>query len=164
MGVRYILEGSARRSSGRVRINAQLVDAVGGGHLWAERFDRDLADVFAVQDEVVGKIVGVMAGKLSPRTLAVRRPPANLEAYECVVRGRWLYNQPDAFKTGRLLIEKAVTLDPEYADGTPRGRRCRMPRYPAVGRWQRRCRAIIARISEERAAISPRIARRSRPV
>jgi TolB-like protein len=116
MGVRYILEGSARRSSGRVRINAQLIDAVGGGHLWAERFDRDLANVFAVQDEVVGKIVGALAGKLSPRTLAVPRPPANLEAYECVVRGRWLYNQPKAFKTGRLLLEKAVILDPAYAE------------------------------------------------
>src|SRR5262249_5448913 len=57
LGVRYLLEGSARRAAGRVRINVQLIDATGGGHLWAERFDRSLEDIFAVQDEVTSKIV-----------------------------------------------------------------------------------------------------------
>jgi TolB-like protein len=64
LGVRYLLEGSARRAAGRVRINAQLVDAVSGDHLWAERFDRSLDDIFAVQDEVTAKIVEALLGRL----------------------------------------------------------------------------------------------------
>jgi TolB-like protein/cytochrome c-type biogenesis protein CcmH/NrfG len=117
MGVRFILEGSARRASGRVRINAQLIDAVGGGHLWVDRFDRDLADIFAVQDEVVGKIVSALAGKLSDVKLPTAKRPANLEAYECCVRGRLIYaRSPEAGKTARLLFERAVTLDPQFAE------------------------------------------------
>src|SRR5262249_45049775 len=92
LGVRYILEGSARRAASRIRINAQLIDArEGGGHLWAERFDRDLADVFAVQDEVVARIVEALLGKLTPTALPDRYRPANLEAYDLCVRGRAQY-------------------------------------------------------------------------
>ncbi len=65
LGARYLLEGSARRAAGRVRINVQLIDAVGGDHLWAERFDRSLEDIFAVQDEVTRKIVEAPVGRLS---------------------------------------------------------------------------------------------------
>ncbi|ACP25618.1 adenylate cyclase [Sinorhizobium fredii NGR234] len=65
LGVRYLLEGSVRLDSDRVRINAQLIDAIGGGHLWAERFDRSLDDIFAVQDEVAGKIVEALVGRLT---------------------------------------------------------------------------------------------------
>jgi hypothetical protein len=64
LGVRYLLEGSARRAAGRVCINAQLIDAVSGDHLWAERFDRSLEDIFAVQDEVTAKIVEALLGRL----------------------------------------------------------------------------------------------------
>jgi TolB-like protein len=64
LGVRFLLEGSARRAAGRVRINVQLIDAVGGEHLWAERYDRTLEDVFAVQDEVTGSIVSSLMGRL----------------------------------------------------------------------------------------------------
>ena len=71
LGVRYLLEGSARRAAGRVRINAQLVDAVSGDHLWAERFDRSLEDVFAVQDEVTAKIVEALLGRLAHRRRAI---------------------------------------------------------------------------------------------
>ena len=67
LGVRYLLEGSARRSADRVRINVQLIDAIGGASLWAERFDRRLEDIFAVQDEVTGKIVEALLGRLVPR-------------------------------------------------------------------------------------------------
>ena len=66
LGVRYVLEGSVRKAGKRVRITAQLIDAGSGGHLWAERFDRELEDIFAVQDEVVGKIVGALAITLTP--------------------------------------------------------------------------------------------------
>ena len=94
LGVRYILEGSARRAAARIRIKAQLIDArEGGGHLWAERFDRDLADVFAVQDEVVARIVEALLGKLAASKLPVRKPPQNVEAYDLCVRGRFLWQR-----------------------------------------------------------------------
>src|SRR6266404_1136406 len=72
LGVKYVLEGSARRAAGRVRINAQLIDARAGGHIWADRFDGDLADIFAAQDEVIGKIVEALVGKLTAASLKER--------------------------------------------------------------------------------------------
>src|SRR5258708_32572301 len=72
LGVIYVLEGSARRAAERVRINAQLIDARAGGHIWADRFDRDLADIFAVQDEVIGEIVEALVGKLTAASLKER--------------------------------------------------------------------------------------------
>jgi TolB-like protein/class 3 adenylate cyclase len=119
MGVRYILEGSARRSSERIRINAQLIDAVGGGHVWADRFDRDLVDIFAVQDEVISKIVTVLAGKLVAGRLHERQRTANLDAYDCCVRGKlghWNAKSPEQHREARALLEKAIALDPEYAE------------------------------------------------
>jgi TolB-like protein/Tfp pilus assembly protein PilF len=118
LGVRYILEGSARRSAGRIRINAQLVDAREGGHLWAERFDRDLADVFAVQDEVVGSIVEALLGKFAASGLPARKLPNSLEAYDLCVRGRFLYQKMNdrEGKEARQLFERAIFLDPNYAE------------------------------------------------
>ena len=86
LGVRYLLEGSARRAAGRVRINVQLIDAISGNHLWAERFDRDLEDIFAVQDEVTAKIVEALIGRLA--TQPPRSRPKSMEAYDLCVRGR----------------------------------------------------------------------------
>jgi TolB-like protein len=115
LGVRYLLEGSARRAAGRVRINAQLIDSIGGDHLWAERFDRSLEDIFAVQDEVTGKIVEALAGRLT--TQPARNRPANLEAYDLCVRARALGLQTAlAAKEAILLLEAAIALDPEYAE------------------------------------------------
>jgi len=88
--VRFVLEGSVRKAGNRVRITAQLIDATTGGHLWAERFDRDLTDIFATQDEVVQKIVGALAITLTPveeRRLR-RRGTTNVEAYESWLRAR----------------------------------------------------------------------------
>ena len=118
LGVRYILEGSARRAAGRIRINAQLIDArEGGGHLWAERFDRDLADVFAVQDEVTGKIVEALVGKLTAAGLRERYRPANLEAYDLCLRGRADWNHSlEAGVDAIPLFERAIALDPSYAE------------------------------------------------
>jgi TolB-like protein/class 3 adenylate cyclase/cytochrome c-type biogenesis protein CcmH/NrfG len=115
LGVRYLLEGSARRAATRVRINAQLIDSVGGGHLWAERFDRSLDDMFAVQDEVVGKIVDALVGRFAPAP--PRKRPASMAAYDLTVRARMLVAQsPHAAQEARLLLQQAIALDPGYAE------------------------------------------------
>ncbi|PST24099.1 tetratricopeptide repeat protein [Mesorhizobium plurifarium] len=127
LGVRYLLEGSARRASGRVRINAQLVDAVRGDHLWAERFDRSLEDIFAVQDEVTGKIVDALLGRL--RAPPPRNRPKNLEAYDLCVRARKLIDDsPQTAREAHLMLTRAVSLDPEYAEAY---------RWLAMNHWMR---------------------------
>jgi adenylate cyclase len=119
LGVRYVLEGSVRRAGARVRITAQLIDSGTGHHLWAERFDRDLADIFDVQDEVTSRIVATLAGKLSEseRRRSRSLQTENLEAYDCVLRGRQLWERytPEANLEARRLYEKAIELDPDYA-------------------------------------------------
>lgn len=115
LGVRYLLEGSARRAAGRVRINAQLVDAVSGDHLWAERFDRSLDDIFAVQDEVTAKIVAALLGRL--RAPPPRNRPQNIEAYDLCVRARKLMDDsPQTAREAHLMFTRAVSLDPGYAE------------------------------------------------
>jgi len=115
LGVRYLLEGSARRAAGSVRINAQLVDAVSGDHLWAERFDRSLEDIFAVQDEVTGKIVEALLGRLGAPS--PRNRPKNIEAYDLCVRARRLMDDtPQAAREAHLMLTRAVSLDPDYAE------------------------------------------------
>jgi adenylate cyclase len=119
LGVRYVLEGSVRKAGARVRITAQLIKAATGHHLWAERFDRDLADVFDVQDEVASRIVVTLAGKLeeSERRRARVLRTENPQAYDCVLRGRelWYRFTPETNREARRLYEQAIELDPEYA-------------------------------------------------
>jgi TolB-like protein/cytochrome c-type biogenesis protein CcmH/NrfG len=119
LGVRYVLEGSARRSAGRVRINVQLLDALDGAHLWAERFDRDLKDIFEVQDEVTGRIAGALVGKLIKQT-ASRSRTTSLEAYDLCVRGRALTESSagslEAVREARELFRQALDLDENYAE------------------------------------------------
>ncbi|HEV7308638.1 winged helix-turn-helix domain-containing tetratricopeptide repeat protein [Ensifer sp.] len=115
LGVRYLLEGSVRRAAERVRINAQLVDAQTGEHLWAERFDRNLEDIFAVQDEVTGKIVEALVGRL--RTPPARNRPKSLEAYDLCVRARKLIDDsPQTAREAHLMLTRAISLDPDYAE------------------------------------------------
>ncbi len=115
LGVRYLLTGSARHAGGRVRVNAQLVDAATGDYLWAERFDRGLDDIFAVQDEITARIVAALLGQL--RTPPPRRRPRNMEAYELCVRARKLMDDtPQAAREAHLMLSRAVSLDPEYAE------------------------------------------------
>jgi TolB-like protein len=118
LGVDYIVEGSVRRIGERIRVTAQLVDAASATHLWAERYDRDLKDLFAVQDEVVQTIVGTLVGRVQAAGAeqAKRKPPSNLAAYECVLRGDSLPIGDDkAEAEARRLYEKAIELDPTYA-------------------------------------------------
>jgi TolB-like protein len=117
LGVRYILEGSARRAAGRMRISGQLIDATAGGHPWAERFDRSLDDIFSVLDELVAKIVEALVGRTKAAQTPKRRRPANLEAYDLCVRGRALISRsPLAGREARLLFERAIALDPGFAE------------------------------------------------
>jgi TolB-like protein len=89
LGVRYILEGSVRKSGNRVRITAQLIDGTTGNHVWAERYDRELADIFAVQDEITARVVASIEPQLyaAEHFRSRRKAPENLDAWECVVRG-----------------------------------------------------------------------------
>ncbi len=119
LGIRYVLEGSVRRVGDRVRINAQLIDATTGGHLWAERYDGSLADIFALQDEVARKIVTVLAVRLTAgeQEQVARRETESSEAYDTFLKG-WEHYQrqrPESFAQAIALFEKAVKLDPTYS-------------------------------------------------
>ncbi|HUG79283.1 MAG TPA: adenylate/guanylate cyclase domain-containing protein, partial [Burkholderiales bacterium] len=119
LGVQYVLEGSVRKAGKRVRITAQFVDAIAANHLWADRYDRDLEDIFAVQDEVVRTIVATLAGRLehAVRERAKRKSTTNLKAYEYMLRARehyYIWTSKDN-RTSREMFEKAIALDPRYA-------------------------------------------------
>jgi adenylate cyclase len=119
LGVRYVLEGSVRRVAGRVRINAQMIDGTTGGHLWAERYDRDIEDVFAVQDEVTRTIVEALKVKLTTEEEARRenRSKIDPEAYDLLVRARQtvLQLRPEAAIEARRMLERVLEIDPELA-------------------------------------------------
>jgi adenylate cyclase len=119
LGVRYVLEGSVRKSGNRVRITAQLIDATSGGHLWAERFDRDLTDIFAVQDDVTQQIVGALAVNLTEGDQKRLAPEhtRSTEAYDCFLRGRELWHRltKETNIAARELLQRALELDPKFA-------------------------------------------------
>jgi adenylate cyclase len=119
LGVRYVLEGSVRKADNQVRINAQLIDATTGGHLWSERYDRPLTDIFALQDDITQKIVLALKIKLTmeEQTRFQRAPTNNLEAYDYYLRGvdyYWRYTKETNMQA-RQMYEKAIALDPHYA-------------------------------------------------
>jgi TolB-like protein/Tfp pilus assembly protein PilF len=118
LGARFVLEGSVRKAGNRVRVTAQLVETTTGNHLWAERYDRSLDDIFAVQDELVHAISGAIPSQL--RRLAVedlrRKTPSNFTAYDCELRGRWALNHSNEDLSVALeWFEKATKADPDYA-------------------------------------------------
>ena len=121
LGVLSVLEGSIRRAGQRVRITAQLVDAATGGHLWAERYDRDLTDIFEVQDDVTHRIVDALKVTLSPAEKArlADVKASNIAAYDCVLRGREFMLGKDktreTFEQAIKFFKKAVELDPNYS-------------------------------------------------
>jgi len=119
LGVRYLIEGSVRKAGNRVRITAQLIDCDTGGHLWAERFDRELTDIFAMQDEVTQEIVSAMAVKLTAdqRERLKTKGTRNMEAYDYFLRGREQQRLQTLEGSARAeaLLKRVIHLDPEYA-------------------------------------------------
>jgi adenylate cyclase len=119
LGVRYVVEGSVRTAGKRLRITAQLIDAVNDTHLWAERYDRELEDVFDVQDEVTRAIVTAIEPQLASteRERARRKPPESLDAWECYQRGLWhLYrHKAEDSAKGQDLFRRAIEHDPGFA-------------------------------------------------
>jgi adenylate cyclase len=118
LGVRYVLEGSVRKAGEQVRINAQLIDATKGHHLWAERYDGKMQDIFALQDKITRKIVSALAVKLtsSEKELIAKKGTDNLVAYDAFLRGwgHYLRDTPDDFVKAEASLKKAVELDPSY--------------------------------------------------
>jgi tetratricopeptide (TPR) repeat protein len=118
LGVDYVLEGSVRRNGERVRITAQLNDVVTGSHIWAERYDRDVADVFAVQDEITEAIVAAIEPQLyAAEAIRIRRkPPSSLDAWDFVMQALshyWRVTRHDQ-AVAQELLEKAIAIDPNY--------------------------------------------------
>ena len=120
MGVRYVLEGSVQKADQQVRINVQLIEATTGYHLWSEQYDRSLQDIFALQDEIVQKIVTTLKLQLTlqEQGYIVHKHTDNLEAYDYFLRGQeyyWHFTQ-EANAQARQMWEKAIALDPQYAE------------------------------------------------
>jgi adenylate cyclase len=119
LGVQYVVEGSVRKAGNRVRITVQLIDAETDRHVWAERYDRDLADIFAIQDEVTSAIVATLPGRIeaASRDRAARKTTDNLAAYELVLAGKLLHHRSNRADNDQALalLERAIALDPGYA-------------------------------------------------
>ena len=119
LGVRYVLEGSVRKASGKVRITGQLIDAVTGAHLWADRFERDLTDVFALQDEVTLAVVSAIEPKMlqTEIAMATRRRPENLTAYDFYLRAmpQYYLATREGMAEAIRLAHRALELDPGFA-------------------------------------------------
>jgi len=119
LGVQYVLEGSVRKGGDKIRVTAQLVDALTGNHLWAKRYDRNLSDIFAVQDEITKNIIMALQVKLTEgeQARATAKGTNNLEAYlKCLQANEYVHRlNPESNALGKQLAEEAIALDPEYA-------------------------------------------------
>jgi adenylate cyclase len=119
LGVRYVLEGSVRRGGNRVRMTAQLIDATNATHVWADRYDRDLSDIFAVQDEITASVAAVIEPMLAEaeQQRVLRKPPERLDAWEACQRGFWHFHRYAA-EENRVALDffrQAIGLDPNFA-------------------------------------------------
>jgi len=121
LGVRYVLEGSLRKTGNRIRVTAQLVEAETGKHVWAERYDRDLADLFAVQDEISEAVTIAIAPAIAEaeQRRAMRKPPEDLDAWTSYQRGLWHLSKftPDDNALAEKFFQQAVDLDPTFSGG-----------------------------------------------
>ena len=119
LGVKYILEGSVQKSGDRIRVTAQLIDAIAGEHLWAERYDRKLTEFFSIQDEITQKIVVSLQVKLTEgKEAEIRSGTMNIEAWELLRRGWAIHQQftAEGYAKARKLYERALQIDPNYAN------------------------------------------------
>src|ERR1700716_3585544 len=118
-GVDYILEGSVRKAGDRIRVTVQLIDAETDRHIWAERYDRELEDIFAIQDEMTRAIVATLPGRVEAAThdRAKRKPTDNMAAYECVLAAKVLHHRSvrEDNEAAQRLLDRALALDPNYA-------------------------------------------------
>jgi tetratricopeptide (TPR) repeat protein len=132
LGVRYVLEGSVRKAGNRVRITGQLINAMTGAHLWAERFDGELANIFDLQDQVTASVVGAISPKLEQAEIerAKRKPTDSLDAYDYFLRGMAAFYQ--LTKAGNqdalALFSRAIELDPHFASAYGMAARCYLQR------------------------------------
>ena len=121
LGVRYVLKGGVRKSGNRIRVTAQLIEAETGNHIWAERYDRDLGDVFAMQDEIMRAVSVAVAPAIADAEVrrAVRKPAENLDAWTAYQRGQWHLHQfsPDDNALAQKLFQQAIGVDPTFAGG-----------------------------------------------
>ena len=119
LGVRYVLEGSVRKAGNRVRITAQLIDGATGNHIWADRYDRQVVDIFEVQDDITRNVVGAIGPQLYASEIqrVQSRPPESHDAWGCVIRGLWHLGRftKDDTEQARQLLRQAVALSPSYA-------------------------------------------------
>ena len=133
LGVRYVLEGSVRKAGSRLRIAAQLIDAASGAHIWADRFDGALEDVFEFQDQVTEKVVGAIAPRVERAEIvrAWRRPPSSTDAYDCYLRGLTCLSRMtvDGLEQALALFTKASALDPNYASAYGMAMHCHAHRF-----------------------------------
>ena len=137
LGVRYVLEGSVRKAGGKVRITGQLIEAESGTHLWADRFDGSLEDIFDLQDQVTTSVVGAVAPRLDQAEIerAKRKPVENLDAYDCFLRGMARMHEltRQSYEEALRLFYRAVELDPGFA--TPYGMVARCYAYIRGQNW-----------------------------
>jgi TolB-like protein/Flp pilus assembly protein TadD len=121
LGVHYVLEGSVRKAGNRIRVTAQLIEAATSNHVWAERYDRDLADIFAVQDELTEALTTALAPAIADAELrrAMRKPPGSLDAWAAYQRGLWHLSKAtaDDDATAETFFKQAIDLDPTFAGG-----------------------------------------------
>jgi TolB-like protein/class 3 adenylate cyclase/tetratricopeptide (TPR) repeat protein len=138
LGVRYVLEGSVRKAGGRVRITGQLIDCETGTHLWADRFEGSLEDVFNLQDEVTGSVVGAIAPKVERAEIdrARRKPVENLNAYDCFLRGlaHTRVVTRESYDEALRLFYRAIELDPDFS--TPYGLAARCYNIRMLQGWR----------------------------
>ena len=151
LGVHFVLEGSVRRAGDMVRVTVQLIDAATDRHVWSERYDRRLEDIFAIQDEVTSSIVATLPGRVeaAARDRAKRKPPENLAAYECVLAGRLLHHRSTRSDNAEALrlLERAIALDPDYAHAHA-WKACTLGQAFVYG-WGEDAKAIMDAVVEE---------------
>jgi adenylate cyclase len=138
LGVRYVLEGSVQRDQGRVRVNAQLIDAQSGAHIWADRFEEDVADLFKLQDEVVARLANSLGNELVKAEARAGKRITNLDAFDLTMRGRALHFEGSTRENNiaqRVLYERALAIDPEDAGALARDAGTYM--YDKIAGWAR---------------------------